>query len=571
MRSLDILLQDTGLYISDLHFSILNEPANQKVRYEIEGSNINYGIARLGEFDLVVIDSAGVLNLNALADSSSVLSSPPSSFQVSAQYADWSSLANLIIQNRSKDTIYNIEIASVIDKKMMSLSVPSQRLILNHQSWQLDSAHILSIKLDSFRLSPQLKMQTDSSFLELSAGLEKGLPDYRLEMDHVKFTSLLWGDLIADYPEGYISGNIDLTLNPREGKRIETDLSIRDVRYSDLEFNHVKIDGFLAINDLGQYSTNFSAELDTSLIEVEGVNFLDENRTFKANYAHVPLNIIQPFTRKYLSELTGYVSGNFEETNLSDSDKFTGNLAFNGTKLKVVPLNTVFTIPDQSIQFANDKIVLNDFRVQDTLNKPLLVDGLIDFGKKPIYTDLNISSSKLQLMNTTELDHETFFGQLFVDSKISFKGPFNNPNIVAKILLSKGTQLNFNYKDDVDLSESSELVNFTSYNEIGEPVQVAPLVGQTKFRMSSVETSIEIDPSTLINFGLSKRIFNINLAIQGGGLLNYSMLNNNQISLAGRYEISDGSAELNIVGWPNKNFVISKGGYVILGWQCRKP
>lgn len=570
-KVLDILLQDTSLNVSNLSFSILNEPVNRKIKYEIDGSNIKYKRARLGELNLIMTDSAGVLNLDAIADSSSIYSSPPSSFLISAQHADWSSLVNLIIQTSRKDTIYDIEIKSVVDNNQMLLSVPSQHLILNHESWHLDSAHILSLELDSFKLIPRLKMRTDSSLIELYAGLEEGLPNYHLNMDQVKFASLIWDDLISGWPKGYISGNIDLTSNPLEGKRIETDLSIRDVSYSDLEFNQVKIGGFLAIKDSGYYSTQFSAELDTSLIEVEGDNILGENRSLKAEYSHVPLSIIQPFTRTYLSEMTGYVSGNFEEAGPSDSKKFTGSLSFRETKLKVVPLNTVYSIPDQSIQFEQDKIILSNFRVQDTLNQALLVDGFIDFKEKPVYSDLNISTSKLQLMNTTEADNENFYGQLFVDSKISFKGPVTKPDILAKILLSKGTKLNFNSRDDVDLSESSSVVNFISYSEIGEPAQITPIVSQPRFRMSTVETTIEIAPSTEINFGLSKRIFNINLAIQGGGLLNYSMLNNNQISLAGRYEIHDGSAELNITGWPNKYFVISKGGYVNWDGNVENP
>ncbi len=570
-KALDILMQDTGLHISSLNFSILNEPANRKVRYEIEGTDLSYKIARLGDFDVVVIDSAGVLNLNAVADSSSIFSGPPSLFEVSAQLANWSSLAELIILNQLDDTIYNIEIASMIDSNMLFLSIPSRYLVLNHDPWYFDSTNFLTIELESFKVLPEFIMRTDSSLLRLTTDDDEGGLAYRLHMDEVRLSSFLWDDLINNKPEGYLSGAIDVTVNEHAGKRIDADLNIRDASYSDLKFNKLLIDGFVAISDSGLYSTRLFSQLDSSTIMLEGEDILGENRILKVDYSHIPLETIQPFTKAYLSEMAGYISGNFKESNKSDSEKFIGELAFSGAKLKVVPLNTVFTIPDQSIQFVKDKIVLNDFRVQDTLNKALLVDGYIDFKENPIYTDLNISSSKLQLMNTTVEDNKNFFGNLFVDSKISFKGPVNNPDIDAKILLSRGTKLNFISRDDIDFSESAELVNFTSYTEAGDPIQISPIVGKSKFRMSSVESSIEIDPTTQINFSLAKKIFNINLAIQGGGLLNYNMLNNNQVSLSGRYEISKGSAELNIIGWPDKYFVISKGGYVNWDGKVEDP
>ena len=165
-------------------------------------------------------------------------------------------------------------------------------------------------------------------------------------------------------------------------------------------------------------------------------------------------------------------------------------------------------------------------------------------------------------MNTTEADNETFFGSLFVDSDITFSGPVNRPDIDANILLARGTRLNLSSKENLDMTESSQLVNFTSQTETDEADKESPIPTQKLFRMSSIETSIEIDPSTQINFNLSKRIFNIKLQIQGGGSLNYNVLNNNQVSLSGKYGISEGSAELDILGWPNKYFVVSKGSYV---------
>ncbi len=57
-------------------------------------------------------------------------------------------------------------------------------------------------------------------------------------------------------------------------------------------------------------------------------------------------------------------------------------------------------------------------------------------------------------------------------------------------------------------------------------------------------------------------MFNIDMVIQGGGALNYNMLVNSQVNMNGKYEISEGAANLKMVGWPNKAFRLTKGGSI---------
>ena len=40
------------------------------------------------------------------------------------------------------------------------------------------------------------------------------------------------------------------------------------------------------------------------------------------------------------------------------------------------------------------------------------------------------------------------------------------------------------------------------------------------------------------------------------------MLVNSQVNLNGKYEISEGGANLKMVGWPNKAFKLTKGGFI---------
>ena len=79
--------------------------------------------------------------------------------------------------------------------------------------------------------------------------------------------------------------------------------------------------------------------------------------------------------------------------------------------------------------------------------------------------------------------------------------------------------------------------------------------------MPSIQTSIEIKPKSIFNFEISSS-FDVGVKISGSGLLNYAMLPNNTMSLAGSYEIQQGTSELKMVGWPRKYFTIIPGSSV---------
>jgi hypothetical protein len=66
-------------------------------------------------------------------------------------------------------------------------------------------------------------------------------------------------------------------------------------------------------------------------------------------------------------------------------------------------------------------------------------------------------------------------------------------------------------------------------------------------------------------------MFNIDLVIKGGGELNYNMLVNSQVNMTGKYEISEGSADLKMIGWPNKAFRIARGGFIRWDGKLEDP
>jgi hypothetical protein len=280
---------------------------------------------------------------------------------------------------------------------------------------------------------------------------------------------------------------------------------------------------------------------------------------------------VEPFSEKYISEVGGSLSGNFDLSSERGREQFTGQLLFHDAKAKVNFLNNVFRIPDQGIEIREQKAVFNEFLILDTLNRPLQVDGFIDFrnGDLPV-ADLDITSSDLQVMSRDERRRVLFTGNIFVDSRITINGPLTRPDIGGNIRLSEGSEIYYHHMEDLRMTESEKIVNFVSHSTGIEELQAPVLSVQGQLGGSSISTVIEIDPSTLINFTLAKRMFDIFLNVKGGGNMQYG-LENDQMTLSGSYQIGEGNTLLKLVGWPDKSFRLTEGGFIRWDGMVENP
>ncbi|MCD4770711.1 MAG: translocation/assembly module TamB, partial [Bacteroidales bacterium] len=461
------------------------------------------------------------------------------------------------------EVVYDFEISSGFDGNNIVFKVPSRQLIMNGVQWQLDTPDLFLFNRTAKTISPSLRMHTNNSFLHLLSDGGNGMNSYNCEFSDVKITSLIRDDILPGKPAGLISGTVDYGVIADKGKKINTDLSFRDVSWSDLDFNSITLKGYFISEMPGNFKVDMTARLDTALIVVKGEKPAAGNRTINAEFTEMPINTFQPFVRDYLSEIRGDISGYFNISSDKDIENYSGELIINDANFRINTLNLKYRIPDDKILFSGKKMIFNNSRVLDSLNNELFIDGSVDFtNTKSIETDLEISSSELQVMNTGEDEKSSFYGNIFIDSRLSVKGPLLSPVLRGEILLSKGTEVFYRKMENLNITESEKIVRFVSSRSSGDK-QIEHIKDvQIVHNNASVETIIKIDPTTIINFNLSERLFNIDLMIQGGGVLNYSMLVNNRINLAGKYEISKGTADLKMVGWPNKGFRITKGGFI---------
>jgi translocation and assembly module TamB len=565
-------IPDTNFIFRNISGSVNTSTENNTINYGANLQGFEYNNIEIGNLSVSLTDSASIMDLLVNADACTLGSQFFNNIHLTSHFADWQSLTNLSIMGNQGNKIYDFEIGSTNDKTYIYLTIPSKQIILNGFRWQLDSPDFLKINRSDKALIPSLNMHTGDSFISLNKDEFAGKQTFDLGLGNIVLNSLYRTEILPGKPNGTINGSAKFIINSNKSSRIETDLQVTDMSWSDLNYKKIMLNGYFSSENPEVFDLNFIAMLDSSEIKIQGNKELKGNRSINAQFKLIPVNSIQPFVGKFLTDLRGYVSGDFNLSTKNNAETLAGELLMEDVNLKINSLNSSYRIPEDRILFADKKMTVSKFEVLDSLGHQLFIDGSINFrNKNSILADLDISSSNLQVMNRKNEKNSTFYGTIFVDTKLSVKGPVTSPVLKGKIILTGGTDIFFRQQDNLNLSESEKVLTFVSNKSASVGKDLGSDAGKSLYNKTSIESIVEIDPTTRLSIELSKKMFNIGLVIKGGGELNYDMLVNNQVNLSGKYEVSEGSADLKMIGWPNKAFKIMKGGFIRWDGKLEDP
>jgi hypothetical protein len=569
---IDILLGDSALHIATLNASIGKHADQNSLFITIIGSDVSFKALESDKFSAVITDSAGSIKLELLADSISLFSGPENRLRLNANTSDRKLLAGLSVDDYQDQSLYEIKVAGRMDSSQIVLDIPDQKLTLNGEDWQLEGPELLSIDLAENLVLPALQMKRDTSFLHLDVRKEDSFINYALDLNHVDLTSLIGNDLFLGSPDGILTGALEYGTDRNSKKKFTTNLLISDINFAGNDYGDIRLNAAYSGGTPEGQKIDLSARTDSLDIRVKGQRSESGYRHLEGNFTEFPLVLLEPFTEEYVSEVEGSLSGNFNLSSQRGREDLMGQLFFQDARVKINLLNSVFRVPDQRIEISDQRVIFDDFTILDTIDRALKVDGFVQFGgQKPPMADLDITSSELQVMSREKMSKTAFSGNVFVDSRISISGPLARPNMEGIIHLSKGTEIFYHHTEDLRMTETDRILNFVGHSPVdGELLSPPPLSGEGRIGSSTIGTVIEIDPNTQIHFTLARRMFDIQLNIVGGGNIQYN-LENERMALSGRYEIREGTTLLKLIGWPDKSFSLTRGGYIRWDGMVENP
>jgi translocation and assembly module TamB len=464
----------------------------------------------------------------------------------------------LKIGGRNKEVLYDIACEVTKRNNLIEVRSTQPQWTLNSYEWTVPPGQFLIYDPETKNYIADLHWKNNQSTIDLHGSKSDTI---NLDLRQVAISKLLIPGIVPYALDGILNGDVSY----RDGlqKIIHARMDILQIQAAGQIMGDIKVMGEYLYDTLGSSESNVNILMaDDAEMSVSAKLGTNPAKGFHTKFKNLSLNYLAPFLQKYISGLTGKVNGQVDLTFPGVNPELNGSIRLSETGFRIIPLNAKYTIPGDEITIKKNEIIFNQFVVLDSLRKRLNVAGKINMNSRPNPTaDLQITSDNLQVMNTTEKDNPAFNGSIFINSKLNITGPVQNPSISGNLVLAGGTVINYRFMEDLAVSETEKTIKFASLR-VDQMADMQKRDAVKKLSNSPhLEASIEIDPKSIFNFQIN-RGFDIGVQITGGGFLNYAMLPNSTMSLSGRYEIQQGRADLKIVGWPRKYFIISPGSYL---------
>ncbi len=432
-------------------------------------------------------------------------------------YTPWAVTADNALQFGSKGIL----------ARNFSISNANQILTVNSSPQSLNSP--LSIDFKNFKIETLTKMADQSSLLV--GGVINGNVMVSNLDKSAQFTSNL---NINDFNfKGDTVGNVALKVNNQTANAFQTNVVITG------KGNQVNLDGF--------YYTDKSS-LDMNL-----------------NIANLNLKSIEGFSMGYIKNASGGINGQLKITGPTSAPAIRGDVKFNQAAFNISMLNSYYKMPNETLTFNNDGILFNDFTLIDSAGNKAIVTGTV---YTKTYTDykfgIDINSNNFRVFNSTAADNKLYYGQLYLDSKITIRGDMNKPVIDANLKVNDKTLFTIVIpQSDPGVQDRKGVVEFVN--------KKAPRVDSLlKGKLDSLKKSditgldisanITVDKNAEFIIVIDERNGDI-VHLKGDAQLNGSIDPSGKTSLTGTYTVNEGYYNLSYATL-NRKFIFKQGSTI---------
>lgn len=438
------------------------------------------------------------------------------------------------------------------------------KFVLNYNSWDVKPSNSIDIYPDgrlwinNFLLNYEnQQLSVQSSLQEKDSLLSINVRDFKLDFlgtlpdQEIKVLGgnlggeFVWNtsdnnfnaDMLLEHFsfKGDTVGNIDIALDG-QNQRTDVDVKVQS-RYNDLA-----ITGFL------QQQEEMQLNLDVDMPKLD-------------------LSTVGSFARPAISKMEGGISGNMTVRGTGTDPDVRGSIEFNEAKLTIAQLGTTYTIDNEQVRFTRTGINFNGFELTDSNNQSLSVNGDIwsedysdfDFG-------LDIRAKDFLVLNTDQKQNDLFYGNLKINSTIKVRGNKTRPQVNLNVDVVGGSDVTYVVPAaEVEVQQRKGIVEFFDAD-----IENDPFFKSEKLDVDTVENwiqglnltaNIELNDQSIFHIVIDP-VTGDQLSVAGNTNLTYKMTPTGDITLSGRYEVTDGSYDLNFYGLVKRKFDIQKGSYL---------
>lgn len=445
----------------------------------------------------------------------------------------------------------------------MSLQFKKSKLRLLEEDWNLDANNLITINGSEVLLSNvNLKADKKDQLISLNGKMSTNASEE-----------------LAFETHNFELATLNPVLNVNLGGVANGSLTMRDVYRtlifdSQLQIKKLTYNNFLMGNLIGDGEwdpVDKHLHVDIHLDKNEKREFTvtgtytpdrtDNELDLTAEFNETNLNLIEPFARGLVSNITGKAVGKVSVKGAALSPVLDGTVDVKKGRLTFDYLKAVLSFEDK-VYFGESDIRVKNLRLTDPEgNVANLRGGVYHDGFSKFSIGFDAEMRNFRMLNTTIRDNELFYGNAYTTGTMEIFGPINNLNISADLTSNKGTKIYIPLDGAAEVA-SEDFVQFVvpvedTTTQIAKEDKVIP-AQESNIKM---DFRLNMTPDAYCEIQFDRQGGDA-IKAYGRGLINLKIDTRDVFDMAGSYEIQNGDYLFTLQNVINKKFQIQKGSRI---------
>lgn len=478
---------------------------------------------------------------------------------------------SVAIDDRKKRRGVNLSMEAFVEEEGLKMRCADDTQILGYKEFSVNADNYVFLSKD-MRVSANVRLHSDdgtSIMIYTDDENLQALQDVTFSLHEFEMKELL--SVLPYMPRisGVLNGDFHVIVTPE-------DLSVS----SAVDFRNVIYEGY----KLGNLSTEFVyVPQNDGSHYIDGILYKDEkevgtivgsydpegegNINATMNMNGFPLNLVNGFVPNQLIGLEGMGEGELNIQGPLSKLLINGELFMHDASLVSIPYGVSLRIDDKPVKIENSRLLIDNFQMYANNDKPLVVNGYIDFSDfNHIATDIRMRAENFLIVDAKETRNSEAYGKGYVNLYARADGELQSLNVRGRMDVLSNTNLFYILRDSPITTDNrlKELVTFTDIDRDDNITVIRPSVDAMK-----VNFQINVVEGAHVKCWLNTDHTNY-VDIIGNGNLNMKY-EGNELSLTGRYTITEGEMKYSLPIIPLKTFKIVEGSYIDFTGDVSNP
>jgi hypothetical protein len=375
--------------------------------------------------------------------------------------------------------------------------------------------------------------------------------------------------LVKQYKiEGKVTGDITIE-DPAKTFNVTADIQTDQLRIDNDSIGQIKANAFYN-NKSGNLIVNGKTVNPDQKLSFDVNMFLKNLPTNGEDVITIaperyPVKIAERFIGTLFTNLDGFATGPLKIIGKGANAKYVGKMKLEDAGLKVKFTQVYYKLSDGEITFTEDGLDLGELKLVDTVtnNKATLTKGVIKHNAwRDMVYDIRarVDGQPMLLLNTTRKDNSSFYGYATGTGSFELTGP--QSNMIMRIV------------GEASRTDSSYI---TIPNTTGKESGIADFLIERKYGRELTDTilksnetnltyDVDITGNTMVNVTvIIDELTNDEIRGRGQGNLRITS-SGSDMSMRGRFDISDGTYRFSFQSFFKAPFVLNKNANNYIEW-----